>query len=61
MDIGFNLQELVKSPLFSVIPYRNALYIGEFDNGQRQGRGVFIGERFLYEGEFKNGLKSRGT
>jgi hypothetical protein len=60
MDANFNLKELIKSPLFSIAPYKNAMYIGEFKNGQREGKGVFVSEKFLYEGEFRNGLKSKG-
>ena len=60
MDVSFSLKELVKSPNFSIVPYKNALYLGEFVEGQRQGQGVFVSERSIYEGEFRNGLKTKG-
>lgn len=43
MDVGFSLKELVKLPNFSIVPYRNAMYLGEFVEGQRHGSGVLIG------------------
>lgn len=61
IDDEFNLKMITKSPTFQVVAYKKGLYVGEFSNKQREGKGVFITEKYIFEGVFKSGFKHFGS
>lgn len=60
MDQSFNINKLTKSIVFKIVPYKNGIYLGEFVNKQRHGLGVFITDKYIFEGNFEKGFKRSG-
>jgi hypothetical protein len=46
--------------MFKIVPYKNGVYLGEFVNKQRHGLGVFITDKYIFEGNFEKGFKRNG-
>lgn len=44
-----------------MIPYKNAVYIGEYINNQRQGLGIIVTKNYIFEGYFEKGFKFFGS
>ena len=60
MNPSFNLKELVKSPKFSVVKDKDIVYFGEVENEMKNGKGISVTEKDIFEGEYKDNVKYKG-
>jgi len=42
---SFNLKQLVKKPLFSILEEEEGVYFGEYDNERKNGEGINVTEK----------------
>lgn len=60
MNPEFDLKQLVKEPNFQIVPANGKVYFGQISNDRRNGNGITISEKEIYEGKYHNDAKTYG-
>jgi hypothetical protein len=60
MEDGFKIKNLVRKPTFQVVKSEDGVYFGEIEHEKRNGKGIMVTERTIYEGSYKDDLKTYG-
>lgn len=60
MNPDFDLKKLLKKEAFHILPTSNAVYFGEIINEKKQGDGISVSEKEIYEGRYENNIKKNG-
>ena len=60
MDKNFDMKSLVKEADFHIVQEEGRVYFGQVNGQQRQGRGITVTDKEIYEGRYDRNIKVEG-
>ena len=60
MNDKFSIKNLVRKDNFQVVPSDEGVYFGEYFQDKKNGKGLMVTERTIFEGKYQDDLKTFG-
>ena len=60
MSSSFNIKDLIRQENFHIVPTANHVYFGQIVDRKKNGKGITVSEKEIYEGSYKDNVKISG-